>query len=119
MILAAYGYHDSSVCLKDGDQYFVYEFERFVQRRYAVLTKWYIAPHQIATDEEFLGFFDHIKQQHKLKEIDVFYHHEIYSEDITLIKKLFDVKEFVRYDHHYAHAASVYRQSSFQDCFII
>lgn len=119
MILAAYGYHDSSVCLKDGDQYFVYEFERFARRRYAVLTKWYIAPHQIATDEEFLGFFDHIKQQHKLKEIDVFYHHEIYPDDITLIKKLFDVKEFVRYDHHYAHAASVYRQSPFQDCFII
>lgn len=119
MILAAYGYHDSSVCLKDGDQYFVYEFERFVQRRYAVLTQFYIAPHKVATDDEFLGFFDYIKQQHNLKQIDVFYHHEIYDQDIVHLKKLFDVKDFVRYDHHFAHAASVYRQSEFQDCYII
>lgn len=119
MILAGYGYHDSSVCLKDGDNYFVYEFERFVQRRYAVLTQHFPFPHQVATDEEFLGFFDHIRKQHGIKEVEVFYYHELYPCDFEKIRTLFDVKNFVRYDHHYAHAVSVYRQSSFDDCYII
>ena len=69
MDIAVYGWHDSSVCVKDGGKYFVYEFERFVNRRYAVMTQQY--PSASQPQGEVVDFLSYIKHRHRVPHIDL------------------------------------------------
>lgn len=121
--VALYGFHDASLCLKDGDQYFIYEAERFFGKRYGTVSQVHwnhsLLSHLCPTDAEFDFFFNYIKRQHNIEYIENLYYSEIYPYDLVKIQNLLPVQNFIPYDHHYAHATSVYAQSSFDNCFII
>lgn len=116
MEIAVYGFHDSSVCVKDDGQYFIYEFERFAGERYAVLTDCY--PHAKPPEELVRAFYEHIFSRHP-REYKVCHINQFFAGDRNLISEYAKIQEFVGYDHHYAHAASAYRQSQFSSCHII
>lgn len=121
--MSVYGYHDASVALKHHGQYYIYEAERFFKKRYATLTRsvWKseVVSHLIPTEEEFISFFNYIKDRHNLDTIDNFYYHDIYPMDMIEIRKIFNIKKYFCYDHHEAHAESVFRQCPFEECYIL
>ena len=121
--VAVYGFHDASLCLKDGDQYFIYEAERFFKKRYGTLTQTFAdheyLSHLCPTDAEFEFFFNYIKKKHNITYIENFHYSEIYPCDLEKIKRIFSIQNYKPFDHHHAHALSVYTQSPFDDCYII
>ena len=124
MDMALYGYHDSSVCIRDDNgKYHIYEAERFFGKRYALLTQVfkdaYNVGHLTPTDEQFFDFFDYITNKHQIKNIENFYYHDIYPDDLRKIEKFFKIKNYQSYEHHYAHACSTFYQSGFRESHII
>lgn len=117
MVIAIHGYHDASVSIKDGGKYYVYEFERFTNRRYAILTQEY--PQVAPTDEEFIEFFKYIKNVHKIESVKFCYYSELFENDLNKIRTIFPVQRFKWFDHHRAHATCAYFQSGFKDAYII
>lgn len=118
MDLAIYGYHDASVCIKQNNTYYIYEVERFFKKRYSHLTFNYLGLNNYST-EQLIEFYTFIKEQHNISEIETCFINEIHQCDIDLLLKIFDIKKFEKFNHHYSHACSVYYQSKFEDCFII
>jgi carbamoyltransferase len=121
--VAVYGYHDASLCLKDNDRYYIYEAERFFGRRYSILTQEFLGNpavgHLVPSDQEFHAFFDYIKSKHKIDTIENFYYHDIYPHDLNKINQFFKIKNHHSFNHHEAHAWSVYAQCPFEDTYII
>jgi carbamoyltransferase len=117
MDIAVYGWHDSSVCVKDGGKYFVYEFERFANRRYAVMTQQY--PSASQPQGEVVDFLSYIKHRHRVPHIDLVLCDQIFDCDHHTFKSVFSVGQYRKFGHHLAHAYGAYAQSPFENCFVI
>ena len=117
MVISIHGYHDASICIKDQGKYYIYEFERFANRRYAILTQQY--PSVASTDDQFFRFFYYVKELHNIKSVDLCYYSEFGQDDLNKIKSIFNVREFKLFNHHKAHATSAFLQSNFEDAYII
>ena len=117
MDISIYGFHDSSLCLKQDGEYFIYEFERFANERYAVLTSHW---NSAAPDRELVkSFYSYIFRLHKISKVTNCYTNKFYHIDEEIIREVIPVENFVPMDHHFAHASSAYRQSPFDDCWVI
>ena len=117
MVIAIHGYHDASVCVKDKGKYYIYEFERFVNRRYAILTQKY--PDDAPTDDEFVSFFKYIKDVHNIQSVKGCYYSELCESDLNKINSIFNVNKFKLFGHHKAHAYGAFFQSPFDKAYII
>jgi len=117
MDIAIYGYHDASVCLKQNDQYYIYELERFAKKRYAILTENDFEP--CVPIEQFDQFFQYIKSTHNIQDVDTLYYNQLVDKDIQKLTRHLNIKNIVFVGHHEAHAHSVLAQSPFANPYII
>jgi carbamoyltransferase len=116
MNISIYGSHDGSVCYKT-DKYHIIEAERFFNKRYSTISQtwpWLDGP----TDEEYLSLLKYIKTQINEKIETVFYN-QLFEKDFEIIKRELEVENFVKFEHHYAHAIGAYYQSPFTECYVI
>lgn len=116
--LSIYGSHDSSVCLHDGENYRILELEKFTSKRYCCLSK-RVNSDPKATEEEVFSFYKYIKDTFKIDTIETVLWCEFFPEDRSLFEKFFKVKEYVRFDHHLAHAACAFYQSPYEKALIV
>lgn len=123
MDLSLYGYHDGSACVRQDGKYYIYEAERFFRNRYSLITQEFKDEENVSfltpSDEQFISFFEYIREFHRDDQIENFYYHDIYPPDLAKINSIFKIKNYLSYEHHFAHACSVYYQSKFEECFII
>ncbi len=120
-VLSIYGSHDAAATFIDKDDNIkVLEYERFVNKRYGSFKKTMDArgPKMGSNDEERSAFLEYIKANTKEKIATVIYN-ELNPEDISFIAEHFPKCEFIRMEHHRAHAASGYFQSGFDKAIIL
>ncbi len=112
-VIAVYVYHDASVCVKVGDNYRIFEIERFTRKRYDTL---------IDSDYEkiYSTIFNIVKKDYGVENFDIcLYVHNLPSEQRAYLNRLWKIKEFRNCDHHLAHAMGTFYLSNFNESFII
>jgi carbamoyltransferase len=119
-ILSLYGSHDSSATFVDVDGNLrVLEYERLANKRYAAFNKG-AESFDVGTDdktrEDFISYIDGIiKSKPKL-----IVSNALCDQDHDLLKKYWPEAEIKPIEiHHFAHAASGYYQSPFEECLIL
>jgi carbamoyltransferase len=119
-ILSLYGSHDSSATFVDVDGNLrVLEYERLANKRYAAFNKG-AESFDVGTDdktrEDFISHIDSIiKSKPKL-----IVSNALCDQDHDLLKKYWPEAEIKPIEiHHFAHAASGYYQSPFDECLIL
>lgn len=119
-VLAIYGSHDASVTFIDREgKLRVYEYERFVKKRYAMFSSKFDHRADMGTNEESRrSFLTHLKSNLK-SDIKLILNLEINDQDKALLKEFFPNAEFKEVGHHYAHACSGYYSSGFESALII
>ena len=119
-ILSIYGSHDASVTFidKNGDTR-VYEYERFVKKRYAMFSSQF--DHQTigSNDKERTEFINLIINNIKSTNIQKIFYMELNEKDISLLRTFFPQAEFIKKHHHVAHVFSALKDSHFNDCLIL
>ena len=115
-VLAIYGSHDASVTFIDKKgRLRVYEYERFVKKRYAMFSSKFDYRADMGTDEvSRRSFLTHLKGNLS-SEIKLILHLEINEQDKALLKEFFPDAEFKEVGHHFAHACSGYYSSGFEE----
>jgi len=112
-VIAIYIYHDASICIKIGNNYRIFEVERFTRQRYDTL---------INSDYEkiYSTVFDIIRKDYNIENFDVcLYIHDLVPEQKKYLIKLWKIKEFRNCDHHLAHAMGAFYLSGFNESLII
>jgi carbamoyltransferase len=116
-ILSIYGAHDSSVTFIDKEGKFrVFEYERFVKKRYAAFTKKYGSDEKSEVNR--VNFIKYIKSMTH-GEIDLILYNNLFDDDFTLLSSFFPKAKFELMGHHISHAASGYFTSNFDDAIIL
>lgn len=119
-VIAIYGSHDASVTFVDkkGDLR-VFEYERFVKKRYAMYSSRFDYRDDMGTSEEDrIKFLSHIKSNLKNEDILLILYLEIDERDRDLLKTFFPNASFKEVGHHYAHACSGFYASGYLDALI-
>lgn len=116
-VLAINGGHDASITFIDkNNELRIFEYERFVKKRYAVFTKSYT--NALSTsDEQRLEFIKHVKINLK-EEPTIILHSELYDEDINLLKPQFPNCEYYTMGHHMSHCSGSFYQSGFDSAIV-
>jgi carbamoyltransferase len=119
-VLSIYGSHDASVTFidKNGDTR-VYEYERFVKKRYAMFSSQFDHRTIGSNDYERIRFINLIYQNLKSKNIKKIFYMELNDKDISLLRNFFPEAEFIKKHHHIAHVYSALINSNFDECFIL
>lgn len=119
-VIAIYGSHDASVTFIDKhDRLRVYEYERFVKKRYAMFSSRFDGRTDMGTDEiSRRNFLTHIKGNLKEQDIQLVLYAELSQADLGLLKEFFPSTQFSEVGHHYAHACSGFYSAPFKDALI-
>lgn len=118
MNLYVYGSHDASITIEKDGQIFVYEIERYNNKRYSALTNYYSCLNYLS-DDELNDLIDLIKVDTGVDKLNVCYYNQIFDREFKVLKEKFQIESFISFDHHKSHAATSYYQSNFNDAFII
>lgn len=118
MNMYIYGSHDASFSIEKNGEIYVYEIERFNNKRHSAITDRYKQLDYLSL-EELENILNFIKLDLNIGKITKCYYNQIFEREFTYIKKYFDVDEFICYDHHLAHAAGAFYQSKFEESYII
>lgn len=116
-VLAINGGHDASITFIDkNNELRIFEYERFVKKRYAVFTKSYT--NALSTsDEQRLEFIKNVKINLK-EEPTTILHSELSDEYIDLIKTQFPNCEYYTMGHHMSHCSGSFYQSGFDSAIV-
>lgn len=118
-ILAINSSHDASVTFidKNGDLR-IFEYERFVKKRYAIFTKSYSNVGTLGTtDDQRIEFIDYIKSN--LKEYPkIILYSELSEDDLDFIKHQFPGVTLYTMGHHVSHCMGSFYQSGFDSAII-
>lgn len=116
-VLAINGGHDASVTFVDkNNKLRIFEYERFVKKRYAIYTKSYNR-NLGTTDDERLSFINCIKYNLK-KNPTVILHSELENEDLKFLSQQFPNCKFFQMGHHMSHCAGSFYQSGFESAIV-
>lgn len=120
-VIAIYGSHDASVTFIDKKgELRVYEYERYVEKRYAMYSHRFDNRSDMGScEKDRRGFLDLIKSNLKNENIRLILHLEIDNKDAELLKEYFPYADFQLVGHHYAHACSGFFSSNFKEALII
>ena len=118
-ILSINGGHDASVTFIDKNQNLrIFEYERFVKKRYAIFTKSYCNLDTLGTtDNQRIEFIEYIKSQ-LYQQPKVILHSELESEDIDFLSEYFPESIFYQMGHHMSHCAGSFYQSGFDSAIV-
>ncbi len=116
-ILSIYGAHDASVTFidKNGDIR-VFEYERFVKKRYAAFSKKFNKDSD--NDKNRIEFLTYIKNEIS-EEIDTILYNNIFDDDFILLKNFFPNSVFEEMGHHISHASSGFYLTNYKDAIIL
>lgn len=119
-VIAIYGSHDASITFVDENNNLrVFEYERFVRKRYAMFSSRFDGrPDMGTSDKDRRQFLTLIKETIKNKDIKLILHLEISETDKALLSEYFPNAEFREVGHHYSHACSGYYASKFKQALI-
>jgi carbamoyltransferase len=118
-VLAINGGHDASVTFIDkNDNVRIFEYERFVKKRYAIFTKSYNDVETLGTtDIQRQQFIDYIKTN--LKEYPkVILHSELKEDDLIFFSHQFPNAQMYEMGHHMSHCLGSFYQSNFDSALI-
>lgn len=119
-VIAIYGSHDASITFvdKQGDLR-VFEYERFVEKRYAMYSSRFDSRSDMGTSEEDRKeFLFLIKSNLKNQDILLILCLEIDQRDKDLLNQFFPNASFKEVGHHYAHACSGFYPSGYSNALI-
>lgn len=114
--IGIYGSHDASICIKlPGNNYRVYEIERFTrQRNFSLL---------MLNHVEFKELMQHIKgiieSEYGQVEYDNCYYGELEQHHLNWLWEIFSFNKSTKISHHFGHAAGAFYQSGFNEALII
>jgi len=118
--ISIYGSHDASVTFLDKSGAIrVYEYERFVKKRYAMFSTSF--DNRIgmgSNDLERRSFLTLIKSNLQNEDIRNVLYSELNQQDISLLKDFFPNATFKKVGHHFSHASSGYFSSNFDKSLI-
>lgn len=119
-VISIYGSHDASLTFIDKNNTLrVYEYERFVKKRYAMFSSRFDSWDLMGSNEnERFEFLTHVKNNLYNTDIKLVLYLELNDQDKSLIKSLFPNAEFVLMKHHFSHAASGFYTSKFNKSLI-
>ena len=114
-VISIYGAHDASVTFIDKNKNLrVYEYERFVKKRYALYSSMYDHRHDNGSNnEERSNFISLIKNNLYNPDIKLILYLELSSYDMHMLTRYFPNANFKLMNHHFSHAASGYFTSKF------
>ena len=114
--ISIYGSHDAAITFIDkSNNLRVYEYERFVQKRYAMFSSMFDGRVGMGSNEsERRAFLDIIKDNLNTKDIKTVLYSQLNDSDINLIKEYFPNAKFEFVGHHFAHACSGFYPSGFK-----
>lgn len=117
-VLTINGGHDASVTFVDKNgKLRIFEYERFIKKRYAIFTKSYHYGELSTTDKERIEFLEHIKLN--LKESpQVILYSELHDEDLDLLSNFFPNCVFYIMGHHMSHCSGSFYQSGFDSALV-
>jgi carbamoyltransferase len=118
-VLAINGGHDASVTFVDKNETIrIFEYERFIKKRYAIFTKTYSNTGTLGTDDnQRVKFLDYIKSN--LKEYPKYILHSELSEiDFEYISQYFPNVTMYKMGHHMSHCMGSFYQSTFESALI-
>jgi len=118
-LLAINGSHDASVTFIDkNDNIRIFEYERFVKKRYARFTEEYFDAGSLGTtDEQRLKFLDYIKSNLKEYPKNILYS-ELSESDLILLNQCFPNATIFKMGHHMSHCMGSFYQSNFDSALI-
>jgi carbamoyltransferase len=119
-VISIYGSHDASLTFIDKNNTLrVYEYERFVKKRYAMFSSRFDSWDLMGSNQnERIDFLTHVKNNLQNPNIKVVLYLELNDDDKILINSFFPNAEFVLMKHHFSHAASGYYTSNFDKSLI-
>lgn len=118
--LSIYGSHDSSITFIDkNNQLRVYEYERYVKKRFAMFSSRFDSRVGMGSNEsERSSFLELVKSNLIDQEINLILYSELDDNDINFIKKYFPLATFEKVGHHFSHACSGFYPSGFESALI-
>ena len=118
--LSIYGSHDASVTFIDlnGDVR-VYEYERFVKKRYAMFSSQFDHRTIGSNSEERRAFINLIYKNLQNKNIKTILYAQLNKEDLDLLHEFFPLASFKEQGHHVSHAYSGILDSKFDNCIVL
>lgn len=118
--LSIYGSHDASVTFIDKfKQLRIYEYERFIKKRYAMYSSAFDDRAGMGSNhEERESFLNLIKKNLYNENIENILYAELNTVDIDYIKTFFPNSTFKNVGHHFAHACSGFYSSGFENAII-
>jgi carbamoyltransferase len=119
-VISIYGSHDASITFIDkNNDIRVYEYERFVKKRYAMFSSRFDGWDLMGSNQnERIEFLTHIKNNLNNVDIKLVLYLELNDNDKNLIKSFFPNAEFMLMKHHFSHAASGFYTSKFKKSLI-
>lgn len=119
-VLSIYGSHDASITFIDKNKKIrIYEYERFVKKRYAMYSSRFDSVKGRGSNEtERNEFLTLIKNNLENKDIKLILYLELDENDKNLLNKYFPNAKFELTKHHYSHACSGYYSSKFDNALI-
>ncbi len=119
-VISIYGSHDASITFIDkNNDIRVYEYERFVKKRYAMFSSRFDGWDLMGSNQnERIEFLTHIKNNLNNVDIKLVLYLELNDNDKNLIKSFFPNVEFMLMKHHFSHAASGFYTSKFKKSLI-
>jgi carbamoyltransferase len=118
--ISLYGSHDASATFIDKyNNLRVYEYERFVKKRYAMFSSDFDSrPGMGSNQKEREDFLNLIKENLIDTEIELVLYSALSESDKNLILTFFPKARFEQVGHHYAHACSGFYNSNFKKSLI-
>jgi len=121
-VIAVYGSHDASITFIDKNKNIrVYEYERFVKKRYAMFSSQFDYRSDLGSnDDERKKFVNHIigNSYNPPENIKLILYLELSDQDLRFFSNFFPNAEFEKMNHHYSHAASGFFTSPFKEALI-
>jgi carbamoyltransferase len=118
--ISIYGSHDASVTYVDKNKNLrIAEYERFVNKRYAMFSNRFDHREDMGTNNESrLSFLKYIKNNLFDENIEEILYLELSKEDIELILNFFPNAKFTEIGHHFSHVCSGFYPSRFNSSLI-
>lgn len=119
-VISIYGSHDASITFIDkNDNLRVYEYERFVKKRYAMFATKFDYRQDMGTSEaDRRAFLSLIKKNLKNEDIQLILYAELDDSDKGLLLEYFPNVAFEIVGHHHAHACSGFYPSGYSNAWI-
>lgn len=118
--LSIYGSHDASVTFIDlNGAVRVYEYERFVKKRYAMFSSQFDYRTIGSNSKERRAFINLIYKNLQNKNIKTILYAQLNEEDLDLLREFFPLAGFKEQGHHVSHAYSGVLDSKFENCIVL